>query len=110
MPMSPVVMTVNTVAGNPLLTPFGPSQSAGTVTVAEVRQAVAYTRIEVNIRLTQGGGMYIPLNTGVDPAHIHPPQFPGRRVGSWVDENTDFCVFQLSSEEVGFSCSGECKL
>ena len=90
--MSPAVMTVNTVAGNLLLIPFGPSQSAGTTTVVEVRQAAAYTRIEINIRLTQGGGICVPLNTGVDPAHIHPPRFPGRRVGSWVDKNTNFLL------------------
>ena len=41
--------------------------------------------------------------------NIHPPRFPSIRVGSWVDKNTDFCVFQLSSEEVGFGSSGECK-
>jgi hypothetical protein len=56
-PMSAVAMTVNTVAGNPMLIPFGPSQSAGTVrpinaggTVmfVEARQAAAYAGVEVN--------------------------------------------------------------
>jgi len=50
-------MTVNTAAGNPMLIPFGPSQSAGTVrpidargtvTFTEVRQAAAYAGDEVN--------------------------------------------------------------
>lgn len=50
-------MTVNTAAGNPMLMPFGPSQSAGTVratscggtvTFAEARQAAAYAGREVN--------------------------------------------------------------
>ena len=56
-PMSPAVMTVNTTAGIPMLIPFGPSQSAGTVrpikfggtvTFAEARQAAAYAEREVN--------------------------------------------------------------
>jgi len=56
-PMSPAVMTVNTTAGKPMLIPFGPSQSAGTVrpidalgtvTFTEERQAAAYARDEVN--------------------------------------------------------------
>ena len=76
--MSPAVMTVNTVAGNPMLIPFGPSQSAGTVrlinaggtvTFAEARQAAAYARIEVNnttftgwwnVRTTKHGGRPSP--------------------------------------------------
>lgn len=50
-PMRPAVMTVNTAAGNPMLMPVGPSQSAGTVrptscggtvTFTEARQAAAY--------------------------------------------------------------------
>lgn len=50
-PMSAVAVTVNTTAGNPMLSPFGPSQSAGTVratacggtvTFAEARQAAEY--------------------------------------------------------------------
>jgi hypothetical protein len=49
MPMSAVVMTVNMAAGIPILIPFGPSQSAGTVrvmncggtlTLTEERQAI----------------------------------------------------------------------
>jgi len=49
-PMSAAVMTVNTAAATPMLIPFGPSQSAGTVrpinfggivTFAEARQAAA---------------------------------------------------------------------
>ena len=56
-PISAVVMTVNTTAGNPMLIPFGPSQSAGTVrpinaggtvTFAEARQAAAYAGIKVS--------------------------------------------------------------
>jgi len=56
-PMSPAVMTVSTAAGNPMLIPFGPSQSAGTlrptdaegiVTFTEARQAAAYAGYEVN--------------------------------------------------------------
>jgi len=65
-PMSPAVMTVNTAAGNPMLIPFGPSQSAGTVspidalgtvTFTEARQAAAYAGSEVN---------GISLRTGVE--------------------------------------------
>ena len=57
-PMSAVVMTVNTTAGTPILIPFGPSQSAGTVrpincegivTFTEARQAAAYAGAEVNV-------------------------------------------------------------
>ena len=40
---------------------------------------------------------------------VHPLRLPGIRVGSWVDENTDFSVLQLSNEEVGFSRSRERK-
>ena len=56
-PMSPAVITVNTAAGNPMLIPFGPSQSAGTVrpidaggtvTFTEARHAAAYAGDEVN--------------------------------------------------------------
>ena len=56
-PMSAAVMTVNTAAGTPILIPFGPSQSAGTVraidvggivTFVEARQAAAYAGIQVS--------------------------------------------------------------
>ena len=56
-PMTAAVMTVNTAAGTPMLIPFGPSQSAGTVraiefggivTFTEARQAAAYAGIEIN--------------------------------------------------------------
>ena len=56
-PMIPAVITVNTAAGTPMLIPFGPSQSAGTVrlidvlgtvTFTEARQAAAYAGDDVN--------------------------------------------------------------
>lgn len=56
-PMSAVVITVNTTAGNPMLIPVGPSQSAGTVrlinvegtvTFTDARQAAAYAVIGVS--------------------------------------------------------------
>ena len=57
-------MTVNTAAGSPMLIPFGPSQSAGTVsatscggivTFTEARQAAEYAGREVsNIDLDTG--------------------------------------------------------
>ena len=77
-PMTAVAMTVNTAAGNPILIPFGPSQSAGTVrrtdtggtvTFTEARQAVAYAGVEVSGVKPHGhGGIYVPPSTGVDPA------------------------------------------
>lgn len=77
MPMIAVAMTVNTAAGTPMLIPFGPSQSAGTVrpisfggtvTFTEARQAAAYAGMEVNSGNLHGDGMYVPPSTGVDPA------------------------------------------
>jgi hypothetical protein len=77
-PMSAVVITVNTAAGSPMLIPFGPSQSAGTVraivcggivTFTEARQAAEYAGIggQYNYR-TDEDGVHAPLSTGVEPA------------------------------------------